>query len=768
MKKNYISASLILAVAMTAAAQSKFDNYSSIAIGHYLDVKTNPGATVVEPVDMPFEIKTTARGVEAEAGIIITLEPGVSFDIVEKAGLTIQSTIGSDMCVATGSIEDILTLNDLDGIKSLSFGGSVDLKLDKARAAIGMDRIHSGTDLPAAYKGKGVICGIYDSGIDPNHVNFHTANYTDGSRVKRIFYYNSTTGNHIDYTTDEAIAKFTTDDKTKSHGTHTLGCMTGAHNVASGTASNGRPIGKFARLTNETGNTVMVSSTQKNPYYGMAPEADIVISCGKLNIVNIIGAIGQVVDYAKETGKPAVFNLSLGMNNGPHDGSEDLPQALKRAGEDIIICVAAGNEGEDNLSVVKQLTATDKQAKTMIVDNTNNSGILEVYGSDKSPFKFSAVIVDRTTGKIEYSLPLTKTGKTTLATSNYTASGYIHDQAFDNAFVKSSLIINITDNAKTNGRWSVSMQYTINYNPTTNKDRDLVIGVVVDGNAGQRIDMVNRVASGAPTLTGNSIAGWSDGTPDLSISSMACGENVIVVGAYGTRERWGTLGRTVYSYKEESHIKVDKVIPFTSYGELCDGRRLPHISAPGGGIVSSYNSYYTDGKDENNYIASYTINDRKYIWEVEQGTSMATPIVAGAIATWLERDPSLKVGKVLDIIKRTADYPSDFDAVAKPIQAGAGRFNAYEGLKEVIRTGAVNDIVVDADKDIMIHNLGLNTYEVFNAAGNTAVTVYNLAGQPVAEASSADDTVTIDLGDLAKGIYILNVNGVRSERILVR
>lgn len=768
MKKFPISASLIFAVAMTAAAQTKFDNYSSIAIGHYLDIKANPGATVVQPVDMPFEIKTTGRGVEAEAGIIVTLEPGASFDIVENAGLTIQSTIGTDMCVATGSIEDIIALNDLDGIKSLTFGGRADLKLDKARTAIGMTQIHAGTDLPAAYKGKGIICGIYDSGIDPNHVNFHTANYTGGSRVKRIFHYNNSTGKHNDYTTAEAIANFKTDDKSGTHGTHTLGCMTGAHNVASGTTSNGRPIGKFAKLTSDTGNSILISSTQKNPYYGMAPEADIAVSCGLLYNINIIGAVGQIVDYAKETGQPAVFNLSVGMNNGPHDGSDALPQALKRAGEDIIICIAAGNEGEDNISVVKKLTAADKQAKTMIVDNTNNSGILEVYGSDKTPYKFTAVIVNRTTGKIEYSLPLTETGKTTLTTSNYTASGYIHDKVFDEAFVKSNIIVNISDNASTNGRWSVSMQYTINYNATTNKNRDLVLGVVVDGNAGQRIDMVNRVASGNPTLTGSGIAGWSDGTPDLSISSLACGENVIVVGAFGTRERWGTLGRMVYNYKEESHIKTDKVIPFTSYGELCDGRRLPHISAPGGGIVSSYNSYYTEGHDETDYVAAYTINGRTYAWDVEQGTSMATPVVSGVIATWLERDPSLKVGKVLDILQRTADYPDGFDEGANPIQAGAGRINAYEGLKEVIRTGAVNDIVVDTDKDIMIHNLGANCYEAFNAAGNTAITVYNLAGQPVAEAASADDTVSVDLGNLAKGIYILNVNGVHSERILVR
>ena len=47
--------------------------------------------------------------------------------------------------------------------------------------------------------------------------------------------------------------------------------------------------------------------------------------------------------------------------------------------------------------------------------------------------------------------------------------------------------------------------------------------------------------------------------------------------------------------------------------------------------------------------------DKKtYYWHQSLGTSMATPVVAGAIALWLEANPSLTYKDVVRIIKETA------------------------------------------------------------------------------------------------------------------
>ena len=42
--------------------------------------------------------------------------------------------------------------------------------MDVVRKEIGVDKIHQGLDLPQAYTGKGVVTGIVDGGIDPNHI----------------------------------------------------------------------------------------------------------------------------------------------------------------------------------------------------------------------------------------------------------------------------------------------------------------------------------------------------------------------------------------------------------------------------------------------------------------------------------------------------------------------------------------------------------------------------------------------------------------------
>ena len=44
--------------------------------------------------------------------------------------------------------------------------------MDIVRQVTGIDKIHKGVDLPQAYTGKGVVTGIVDGGIDPNHINF--------------------------------------------------------------------------------------------------------------------------------------------------------------------------------------------------------------------------------------------------------------------------------------------------------------------------------------------------------------------------------------------------------------------------------------------------------------------------------------------------------------------------------------------------------------------------------------------------------------------
>lgn len=755
MKKIYVSVSLSLALSLAASAQSKFDGQSLAAISHYLEAKANPASNLVKPVDIPFEITRTARGAEAQAGVIIILEPGYSFDIIESAGLKIESTLGGDMCVATGSLDDIIALNDLEGVKSLSFGGKADPTMNVARSSSYITEVQAGTNIYQAYKGTGVVCGIYDSGIDPNHINFYDADFKK-LRVKTVNYFTGNSGGCESYTTENRIASFTTDSKSGTHGTHTLGCMTGAFCLkGNSAASTGRPTG-IAAVMNSTNTGVTALSSTANPYYGSAPDADIYVNCGALYDANIIAGLGRAVDYAKSKGQPLVFNLSVGSISGPHDGSDAIGQALERAGEYGIVCIAAGNDGEENISIQKTLTATDKEVKTFLNFPTNSQGMVDIYGSTSQKFSLTIAIADKTTGAIIYRSKYDKSGTTYLTTKEYTNPSYDHAAAFDNAFTKSNLQITISD--APNGRHAAHIYYDLNAS-NLNSDRNMVIAFIVEGESGQRIDMTNRVTSGSANFASNNLTGWSNGTNDFTISSMACGKNLIVVGSWTSRVKWPTVGRQVYSYTSASNLTEDQVSPFTSFGVTWDGRSLPDLCAPGAAVVSSYNSYYSSSSSYD--VCRYTYKDRTYVWQAEQGTSMATPVLAGAVATWLEAKPTLNVDEVREILKSTAQPLSGGNA----IQRGAGKLDAYTGLKKVLEMDEVKEI--KSDNDLIFSNLGGNMYEVFNSAGNINVAVYSLSGIQVLNVSTSGNTQSLDLSKLSKGIYLVNINGAETHRVAV-
>ena len=183
--------------------------------------------------------------------------------------------------------------------------------------------------------------------------------------------------------------------------------------------------------------------------------------------------------------------------------------------------------------------------------------------------------------------------------------------------------------------------------------------------------------------------------------------------------------------------------------------------------MDAYASQY--GSIDDALQAKYVEENRNNYWHQSIGTSMATPVVAGGVALWLEADPTLTIDDVKDIIAKTSVVDADVTGSGDPIQWGAGKFDAYAGLKEVIRRQAgISDVLAD-DNRLMIKSVGDNLYEVFLGGVDTIDAVlYNISGQPVMKQSVSADETTIDVSSLASGVYVLNVNGVHSQRILVK
>ena len=73
------------------------------------------------------------------------------------------------------------------------------------------------------------------------------------------------------------------------------------------------------------------------------------------------------------------------------------------------------------------------------------------------------------------------------------------------------------------------------------------------------------------------------------------------------------------------------------------------------------------------------------------GTSMSTPVVAGAVALWLQANPHLTQQAVKDIISRTSRHP-DASADYPNNEYGYGEIDVYRGLLDVLGLNGINSL----------------------------------------------------------------------------
>jgi subtilisin family serine protease len=719
---------------------------------------------------------------EANAGqVVVLLRVGAGMNaasVLASENVEVLSQRG-DIAIVAMNIDDVERVAALPVVKQLQLSRELRPMLDKAREASGVDKIHNGTDLTQAYTGKGVVTGIVDSGIDPNHINFMG---TDGkSRIQQLTYVRAnaagTDALTTYYTNQEDdinnLRYFTTDSRESYHGSHTMGIMAGGY----------RGELEYATLEDDHQSPTY---KDKNPFYGVAYESDIVASCGTLGDGYIAYGVEYILDWAYNHNKPAVINLSLGSNTGGHDGNDMLNQYLALAGEEGIICVSAGNEGDMPIAINKTFTATDNEVKTFVYPWTYgkdaykdseyykvNYGAMYVYSNDETPLDVQLVIYNRSRNRVAQRFVVPKTGS---GSATYYVSSSDYAQSSDD--VTSAQLGQYFDGYvglgssfdDYSGRYYALLDIYLQPNGTNFDTDQYVVGIQVTGTDGQRVDIYSDAL--ASTFTSYGIDGWTDGSQNGSISSMACGDNVVVVGSYNTRDSWGCLDGVERGY--DDYYLPGTISNYSSYGTLIDGRNLPHICAPGASIVSSTNnyyiSYYADQLTEGSLQARYTGTDRNSYWQTAAGTSMSSPFVAGSLALWLEADPTLTYNDVIDIITKTANVDSEVTkGDVDPVQWGAGKFDAYAGLKEVInRSSGVANITADQTNRLMVKDMGGNIFNVFLGGEALNINVYSTNGTLVKSVKSADNDVNLDLSSLSSGIYVLNVNNHLSTRIIVK
>lgn len=693
----------------------------------------------------------TVGRVEA-AGAEVTLRAGDI--IIVETTLAAAESLAATEGVVTVSLPEELTVN--------SFSSNVGY--DSSRSYLGLDKISAGMgESRTPYLGQGVIVGVIDAGIDPNHIMFDDE---DGNpRVKRIINHVQVGSNRLTQKveTPEAVRKFTTDANSLTHGTHVVGIAAGGFDAG----ADGPDLG------------------------GAAPKADIAIKCGMTDNARLIQGLRYLVYYALAEEKPLVVNISLGSNEGPHDGTDEFPAALQEFAsmEGVTICVSSGNEGAEQAFMYHEF-AGQAPMKTFVAPSMYTDllysqvsmlplfpqaiGSMEIWADDETPFDLYVDLYSLAGGSPELRSSFRiEPFKTSYLTTGGAPAGTDvvkdDDELFNSQYVK-SFFGGATGVYPANNRYYAELNFQLECPDAATYQGGIMSLRVEPGKPGQKIYVYGQPLGsyfGFSLLSGGfESAGFSGSYADGSVNSMAGAKDVVTVGSYVSHN---------FNADVASQYTVGTTSVFSSWGHTPDGRLHPLVSAPGNFIVSAMSSYYYDAalkgtdyaSDERYVYYGHTASDGKtHYWTPMSGTSMASPYMAGIFASWLSADPGLTTADLVGIAQETADRPS----VASHNDGPGFMVNAYRGLCRVLGISGVSEVAADADVPYVVNRSGNVLTVSAPGASSMSAWLYTAAGAPALRTAADGGTLRIDASALSPGVYVmrLDVGGsTHSEKVAI-
>lgn len=648
-----------------------------------------------------FAIPEMVNGVEMiEAFIKLT---GTSTTQLENMGVIVKARFNS-FITAKIPLDRIEEISQLDEVDQIDVAQQMQLATDIASDITNTTKAWYGTDngLCSNYDGSGVVVGVIDSGIDFQHIAFKDE--SGNTRIKAAYLPGASTGgSSVSYGgrqyTGTQLNSLTYDTQSGSHGTHTS--------------------------TTAGGSTVRIDDN--HVYTGMAPKSDLVlVGCGDyLYNTYIANGLTYIKNYADTHNQPCVVNLSLGSQNGPHDGTGQLLEAYNSftsngTAKGRVICVATANDAGGNMYYGGTATTSTPAATslefirysdvngTYCYNATVQSGysyvsLQSLYHvwprTAGAQLKFQFVVIDKQTK----SIVATATALTPTSTN---ATSVSLGSSWSNYFSGASITVSRSEDAYSN-KYCYAIQVkgttteSVN-NMSTDADGNYIsryaVGMLVFATSGTtKFDCWGMDTYHMSEFMDIDFAGsygnysFTNGSDECSVASSATAVGTVTVGAYVTRKTVQTSNN--HSYTEDDYT-VGDIAYFSCYSTGCgpDGKVYPDISAPGAILIAGVNRY-----DTSNYPSSET-TDSEYMTIINasdgsrygsmSGTSMATPTTTGIVALWLQANNELTVNDVKQVMQATAAKDA-FTSGTNGAHFGAnGKIDALAGLQYIAPCGA--------------------------------------------------------------------------------
>ena len=636
---------------------------------------------------------------------------GTSVQELEALGVRIQRVF-KGFVTAGIPVDKIHDVAALAVVNRIQVAQVMQAFTDSARSHTHVNEVLDGLNhnLPKNYDGSGVIVGIVDTGIDPQHEAFtDTAGH---SRIKRLFQVKKSYGKQykqLFYKDSLSIPNRMPDRSDESHGTHTS------------TTAAGKKI-----------------HTDYGDFCGIAPNCDVYL-CGLASLQDnfIANSVNMISAYADSVGKPCVISLSLGGMLGPHDGTDFISRAYDQAtGKGKIIVLATANQAGGDMYVCKKDASRKAPLATIYAHELyegEKSGAYYMVGQASAwarkpevPLAAKVMVVNSFNGEIMWEskeIKKTDMDKNGMYAIDTNTKG-VDDSILGNYYTYNSVLgddgfVAVVISKDEQNKKDNTIFFVSNLQSKSGGTYKLAYMVYpADSTATTDIDMWEGTYTG--NFEGDKTIGNYEtckGSNKCSASSECYAQNVITVGSYVSRNVLN--GKNTHNYKT-TPLPVGQISDFSSFVEQGYGPQSPHtiptIAAPGQTVVAGINHYDTDNfptswyKDPGEYRYITKTNARSYFGSMS-GTSMATPCVAGIVALWLQNNKSLTPNDVREIMEKTAIH-DDFTKGEKGVRFGGGKINALGGVPQQSvssRGDSNNDGTVDVNDatTLINHILGL-------------------------------------------------------------
>ena len=542
--------------------------------------------------------------------------------------ITIRTTPPEDPtipCVGPVCIERIApnalhTLTDDPTVLQADLPNTYRPRLDQADAQIGARAARQEYGLT----GHGILIAIIDTGLDWTHPDF-----IDPDGQTRVAWLLDQTlppdGRHPELTSLGGGAVF--------EGIELQTALDAGEGPAVGAGLD--PIGHGTHVAG-------IAASDDPVYTGVAPGARLVVvkamdaSGAGFSEDQLVAALAFAHRVAELEGRPLVVNLSLGNQMGAHDGTEPLELALESLSElsfpPCAIAVAAGNEGLLHIHARGAVRADGEPLIfTLLVPQTE----------PPSPSKPARIALDfwlEAEPGLQVSLrgpsgwrsdPIT-IGDRNASSTSWSPDGMI---AIDTP----------ADPMPLNGLWRVTVQLSGEAGlPLSSGSWSLAFAgdaSRVDGWIGEW-DLL-----GGP---GPHFADHLD--PHELVGPPATARGVVAVGAFVSRTSWPGADDREHQLAQ---VVVGEASDFSVSGPTRDGRFKPELLAPGQAVAASLSAQADPRSPGSMFYASGSL--RRMLPDgrhgVANGTSMASPFVAGALALAFEGNPMTTGAKLHGLIR---------------------------------------------------------------------------------------------------------------------